>query len=179
MMSSGIDYEPAGTKKIAGKDVDAFTIKIDPNNPAAANAARCAGEQGALAYWGMHDQLFANVNQWATDQALQFFSQYAEGLQLDTAAFNSCLESNKYAAAVDADIALGESLGVSSTPSFSPGTFSCNKLAHANPLASKEAPLSTAAAANTTSGNGSPSTNMPRPASTVLRYSSSPRRRPA
>jgi protein-disulfide isomerase len=91
---------------------------LHPWATAAANAARCAGEQGALAYWGMHDQLFANINQWATDQALQFFSQYAEGLQLDMAAFDSCLESNKYVEAIDADVALGESLGVSSTPSF-------------------------------------------------------------
>jgi protein-disulfide isomerase len=91
---------------------------LHPWAAAAANAARCAGEQGALAYWAMHDQLFANVNQWSTGQADQFFRQYAEDLQLDSGAFNSCLESNKYAAAVDADVALGESRGVSSTPSF-------------------------------------------------------------
>lgn len=91
---------------------------LHPWARAAANAARCAGEQGALAYWGMHDQLFANIDQWASDQALGFFSQYAEQLDLDTAAFNSCLESNKYAAEVDADVALAESRGLTSTPSF-------------------------------------------------------------
>lgn len=91
---------------------------LHPWATAAANAARCAGEQGALAYWGMHDQLFANIDEWATDQALQVFRQYAEGLELDTVAFSSCLDSNKYAAAVDADIALAESRGLSSTPSF-------------------------------------------------------------
>jgi protein-disulfide isomerase len=91
---------------------------LHPWAAAAANAARCAGEQGALSYWAMHDQLFANVNQWSTGQADQFFRQYAEALQLDTGAFNSCLESNKYMAAVDADVALGDSRGVSSTPTF-------------------------------------------------------------
>lgn len=91
---------------------------LHPWATAAANAARCAGEQGALAYWGMHDQLFANIDQWATDQASAFFLQYAEGLELDTTAFTACLESNKYAAEIDVDVALAESRGLSSTPSF-------------------------------------------------------------
>ncbi len=91
---------------------------LHPWATAAANAARCAGEQGALAYWGMHDQLFANIDQWATDQSAAFFLQYAEALQLDTTTFTSCLESNKYVAEIDADVALAESRGLSSTPSF-------------------------------------------------------------
>ena len=38
---------------------------IHPQAPAAHEAAYCAGEEGAAAYWAMHDALFANLNGWA------------------------------------------------------------------------------------------------------------------
>lgn len=95
-----------------------FPLNIHPQAPAAANAARCAGEQGAVAYWEMHDMLFANLAQWGNAQANSYFAGYGEALGLDMDAFNSCLEQNKYADAVQADYQHGLSRGVSSTPSF-------------------------------------------------------------
>lgn len=95
-----------------------FPLNIHPQAPLAANAARCAGEQGAVAYWEMHDMLFAKINEWGNNQANTFFASYGEELGLEMDAFTSCLEQNKYAAAVQADYQHGLSRGVSSTPSF-------------------------------------------------------------
>ncbi|MFZ1395852.1 MAG: thioredoxin domain-containing protein [Candidatus Promineifilaceae bacterium] len=95
-----------------------FPLNIHPQAEIAANAARCAGEQGALAYWEMHDLLFANISEWGNNQATTFFASYGEAIGLEMDAFSICLEENKYIAEVRADYQLGLSRGVSSTPSF-------------------------------------------------------------
>ncbi|MCB9008918.1 MAG: thioredoxin domain-containing protein [Ardenticatenaceae bacterium] len=95
-----------------------FPLNIHPQATLAANAARCAGEQGAVAYWQMHDLLFENIAEWSHNQANTVFTSYGEALALEMDSFNSCLETNKYAAEVQTDYQLGLSRGVSSTPSF-------------------------------------------------------------
>ena len=91
---------------------------IHPQATAAANAARCAGEEGAAAYWAMHDRLFATIDEWANDGAADVFRAYAAEIGLEELGFGACLEENRYAEAIAADQSLGESRGVSSTPSF-------------------------------------------------------------
>ena len=91
---------------------------IHPQAAAAALAARCAGEQGAAAYWAMHDMLFSNGNQWTNSNAEQLFTDYAAQLGLDVASFTACQEDGRYNDAINADQDLGQSRGVSSTPSF-------------------------------------------------------------
>ncbi len=95
-----------------------FPLNIHPQASLAANAARCAGEQGAVAYWEMHDLLFGDIAEWSHNRANAVFASYGETLELEMEAFNSCLEENKYEAEVQADYELGLSRGVSSTPSF-------------------------------------------------------------
>ncbi|MCA9936464.1 MAG: DsbA family protein [Ardenticatenaceae bacterium] len=85
---------------------------------AASHAARCAGEQGAAAYWAMHDLLFDSGDQWANSKADEMFVDYATQLGLDVAAFTACQADGRYEDAVTADMSLGQSRGVSSTPSF-------------------------------------------------------------
>jgi protein-disulfide isomerase len=84
----------------------------------AANAARCAGDQGAAAYWAMHDHLFDHFGEWANSRANQFFTDYAANIGLDIEAFTTCLENETHVELVRADFALGQSRGVRSTPSF-------------------------------------------------------------
>ena len=95
-----------------------FPLNIHAQAEEAANAARCAGEQGAVAYWEMHDLLFANIGEWSHNRASTIFASYGEELGLEMATFNSCLEENKYIEAIRADYQLGLSRGISSTPSF-------------------------------------------------------------
>ena len=95
-----------------------FPLNIHPQAEMAANAARCAGEQSALAYWEMHDLLFANIGEWSHNRANTIFTSYGEEMALEMDAFNNCLAENKYIEAVRADYQLGLSRGISSTPSF-------------------------------------------------------------
>jgi len=89
-----------------------FPLKSHPEAQPAALAAACAQEQGK--FWEYHDKLFEN--QAALDDAS--LKQYAKDLGLNTATFNSCLDSGKNAAEVQKDFADGQKYGVSGTPSF-------------------------------------------------------------
>jgi protein-disulfide isomerase len=86
--------------------------QIHPQARRAAEAARCAGDQGK--YWEMHDVLFQNQRALAPSE----FSEHARNLGLDAAAFDACLESAKYAARVNKDHADGTAAGVQGTPGF-------------------------------------------------------------
>jgi protein-disulfide isomerase len=82
----------------------------------AANASMCASEQDK--FWEMHSALYANwngENQGAfNNRRLQAI---AESVGLDMDSFNSCFNSNKYEAEIQADFDLGQDMGVSGTPS--------------------------------------------------------------
>lgn len=56
--------------------------------------------------------MFANIR----NLAVPALKQTARGLGLDGAAFDQCLDSGKHAAHVREDYALGERMGVNSTP---------------------------------------------------------------
>lgn len=85
---------------------------IHANAIPAAEAAGCAGEQGA--YWDYHNRLFLG------DYGLgrEAFDKYASELKLDSAAFEQCLDSRRYQAEVTADYQYAFELGVRSTPTF-------------------------------------------------------------
>jgi protein-disulfide isomerase len=78
----------------------------------AAEAARCAGEQGQ--YWEMHDRLFSN--QAALSE--MDLSSLGHALRLDMEEFEACLKAGRQAAFVRKDLADGQRIGVSGTPTF-------------------------------------------------------------
>jgi protein-disulfide isomerase len=78
----------------------------------AAEAAHCAGEQGK--FWEMHGVLFQNQAALAPEQ----LPGYAKGLGLREAAFQQCLDSGKFAAAIKDDISEAGKVGISGTPTF-------------------------------------------------------------
>ena len=80
----------------------------------AGQAAECAAEQKK--FWEYHDKLFASQGPFAF--TMGNLKQYANQLGLDTAAFNQCLDSGKYAQKVDAETGVGKMLGLRGTPSF-------------------------------------------------------------
>ena len=75
-------------------------------------AALCAGDQGK--YWEMHDSLF-NDQKANTDED---FQQMAASHGLDVAAFTECMSSDQFMEQIKTDMAEGQKLGVSGTPSF-------------------------------------------------------------
>ena len=91
---------------------------IHPQAEKAAEAARCAGEQKA--YWEMHELLFSNQQQWAGQEAtaVNTFKSFAGQLKLDQATFDKCLDSGKYAEAINATLQEGVKYGVRGTPGF-------------------------------------------------------------
>jgi len=77
----------------------------------AAEAARCAGMQGK--YWEYHDALYSAQNLDLAD-----LKELAKSLGLNNERFNQCLDSGGQASAVAQDLAEGEALGITGTPSF-------------------------------------------------------------
>lgn len=111
-------YIDAGQVRYIFKD---FPIhNIHPQAQKAHESARCAREQaGDEGYWQMHDLLFANQEQWANStNHVDIFKSYAAELALAQAEFDECLDSSRYAEAVNAEVDEGVQLGVRGTPSF-------------------------------------------------------------
>ena len=79
-------------------------------------AARCAGEQGK--FWEYHNYLFENQKgENEGEFSVVNLKNFARALNLETAQFNSCLDSQKYLPAVQKETELGRQLGVDGTPS--------------------------------------------------------------
>ena len=85
---------------------------LHPQAPKAAEAARCAGEQGK--FWEYHDLLFDDQAQATTAD----FKRFADQLKLDQKSFAQCLDSGKQQPAVQSDVEEGARLGITGTPSF-------------------------------------------------------------
>jgi protein-disulfide isomerase len=82
---------------------------------AAAEAAKCAGDQGK--YWEYHDTLYANQsgeNEGAFNS--DTLKKFATSLGLKQDDFNSCFDSGKYKNEVDSETQLGTSAQVNATP---------------------------------------------------------------
>ncbi len=94
---------------LAHKDMP--LAEIHPEAQSAAEAARCAGEQGK--FWEYHDALFA-----LPSLSSAAYEQAAQSLQLDAPKFRACLDSHRYLSQIRADADEAQSLGVASTPTF-------------------------------------------------------------
>jgi predicted DsbA family dithiol-disulfide isomerase/Skp family chaperone for outer membrane proteins len=85
---------------------------IHPHAQKAAEASLCANEQQK--FWEFHDSMFANQRELSVPD----LKQRAVDLKLDTQAFNQCLDSGRYAPAIQKDIQEGARNGVSGTPAL-------------------------------------------------------------
>jgi len=86
--------------------------QIHPLAMGAAEAARCAGEQGK--FWEYHDLLFGD--QGGLDKP--GLTTKAEKLQLDRKQFDACVASEKYKTQIQQDSQEGMRAGVNGTPGF-------------------------------------------------------------
>lgn len=87
-----------------------------PESTRAAEASECAAEQGN--FWGVHDAIFADQATVRSELSNETLIAMAGKLNLDTAAFKTCLESGRYKGKVSKDTLSAQSLGVRGTPSF-------------------------------------------------------------
>lgn len=90
---------------------------IGPESDAAAQAAYCAGDQNK--FWAYHNTLYSNwTGENVGDFAADKLKQYATAVGLDRAAFDSCLNSGKYASRIQQDVKDAKAAGIQATPSF-------------------------------------------------------------
>ena len=80
----------------------------------AAEAALCANEQNAKYFWKMHDAMFADQSKLDKDNLLAT----AKKAGVKEADFKTCLESGKFKAKIEAELAEGQKAAIKSTPTF-------------------------------------------------------------
>lgn len=110
-----LSYVETGQAKFVFYDFP--IVSGHPNAFLAARAARCAGDQDR--YWEYHDELFRQQSRWSTDASpAGAFRDYAETVGLDVGQFGECLNSDRHAELVTANMQLGQMMGVSGTPTI-------------------------------------------------------------
>src|SRR6185369_13711414 len=89
-----------------------FPLPMHENARGAAEAALAANAQGK--FWQFHDKAFQNQGKLTRDG----LEGIAKDAGLDVPAFKKALDSKTFAADVDADVKLGESVAVNGTPTM-------------------------------------------------------------
>ncbi len=85
---------------------------IHPLARQAAEAARCAAEQGK--FWEYHDKLYSDSPKLSSDD----LNSAAKDVGLNLPSFEQCVKIGKYRAAVQRDVNEGADLGLNGTPAF-------------------------------------------------------------
>jgi protein-disulfide isomerase len=115
------EYIDTGKVRFVSRDLP---LDFHPNAPAAAMAARCAGDQHK--FWEMRDAMMLDT---ATDLGPASILKYGQKTNLDMTAFNTCLSDKKYTEAIKKDTADAGTLGISGTPSFVIGKTAKDEIA--------------------------------------------------
>jgi protein-disulfide isomerase len=89
-----------------------LVLPTQPNPLQAAQAARCAGDQGK--FWPYHDALIAHHGPLGTE----VLKGTAAQLKLDTRKFDKCIVGDAHIDEIRKNIAEGMQIGVSSPPAF-------------------------------------------------------------
>jgi len=104
------EYVNTGKVKLVLRDMP--LEQIHPQALKAAEAARCAAEQGK--YWEMHDRLFANQNALSRKD----LSTHAQAIALDVGKFDKCVDSSVGKDKVRQDATDSARAGARGTPTF-------------------------------------------------------------
>jgi protein-disulfide isomerase len=103
------NYIDTGKVRFFSKDMP---LEFHSNAFRAAEAARCAGDQGR--FWEMRDVLGSNPSKLSMEDILG----YAKDLKLDVNALRACVDSGKHKAAIQKDFQTASTIGINGTPSF-------------------------------------------------------------
>jgi protein-disulfide isomerase len=112
------DYIDTGKVRWVVRDLP---LAFHKNARKAGQSVHCANEQGK--FWEMRDMLFKNSKLQDSD-----LRNYAEQVDLDLTAFDSCLASDHYMNEMDKDSAEAKRVGITGTPSFVLGKPQGDKL---------------------------------------------------
>jgi protein-disulfide isomerase len=103
------NYIDTGKIRFVSRDLP---LGFHPNALGAAEAARCAGEQGK--FWEMRNVMISN----STDLSRDAIMKYAQALPVNMGKFRPCLEGETHKAEVMKDLADATALQISGTPTF-------------------------------------------------------------
>ena len=104
------NYIDTGKVRFYSRDLPLDTLH--PNAMRAAMSARCAAEQGQ--FWSLRDLMGAHPDKLDMDNILI----EASGLNMNTVALKSCVESEKYKLPIQNDILEAAKVGAEGTPTF-------------------------------------------------------------
>jgi protein-disulfide isomerase len=110
------EYIDSGKVQFVYKD---FPLEFHNAAEDSALAVACAEDHGMG--WEMHDKIFgtqANVSSGLVFYAKSDLKHWAQEIRLEQAAFDECIDSGKYSAAVDDSVNEAVSAGFNATPSF-------------------------------------------------------------
>jgi protein-disulfide isomerase len=103
------DFIDTGKVRFVSRDLP---LPMHEHALKAAEAARCAGDQGK--FWQMRDALISSASR-LNDETIV---AQAEPLAIDLARFRQCLSENKHSGEIQRDVADATSLRVNGTPTF-------------------------------------------------------------
>ncbi len=114
------NYIETGKVRFINRDMP--LVDLHPLAMRAAQASRCAGDQGK--YWEVADKILTNQAGLST----QSIDQFATDAGIDAAAYQSCMEGGRHLEAIRESAASASALGISGTPSFVIGRVSGDTL---------------------------------------------------
>jgi protein-disulfide isomerase len=103
------NYIDTGKVRFYSRDMP---LDFHPNALRAAQAARCAADQGK--FWSLRDVMGANPDKLDLDHILGF----AGDLKIDTKQLRACVETEKYKDSVQNDVMEAMKIGANGTPTF-------------------------------------------------------------
>jgi protein-disulfide isomerase len=103
------NYIDTGKVRFYSRDLP---LDFHANAMRAAQAARCASEQGQ--FWQLHDVMGANPDKLDMDSLVAD----AADLKMNVKTFRTCVESEKYKNAVQTDVMEAMKIGANGTPTF-------------------------------------------------------------
>ena len=129
------NYVDTGKVRFINRDMP--LVDLHPFAMQAAQASRCAGDQGK--YWEVADNIITHQ----AGLSAQSIDQIAKDSGIDAVAYRTCMESGRHLEAIRESAAGASALGISGTPSFvigsvEGGTLTGQKLVGAMPFATFE-----------------------------------------
>lgn len=114
-ISDQVMKEYDGKVKLVYKN---FPLGFHPWAEPAALAGACAFEQDPAAFWKLYDYFFKNQQQLNPQNVKEKAQEELKGTKVNMDKWNDCVDNKKALDAVKADMAEGQSVGVTGTPAF-------------------------------------------------------------
>lgn len=96
-----------------------FPLAMHPWARAAAEATACAQRQGDAYFWTLHDYIFQHQREFTMDNMTSKLAELASSAEgFDRERFETCIAKKETAAKIDQDVAFGEQLKISGTPTL-------------------------------------------------------------